>query len=58
MHKTNIPGVTISEVKRTHAWWRYFWPLQSRRALLSCLFLLAVGSSAYIGACTPCCRHA
>lgn len=45
MHKTTIPGVTISEVKRTHAWWRYLWPFQSRRELLSTTGLLAVGLS-------------
>lgn len=42
MHKTILPGVTISEVKRTHAWWLYLWPFQSRRALLRCLVILAV----------------
>jgi hypothetical protein len=42
MNKTTIAGVTISKVKRTHAWWRYLWPFQSRRALLTTLVLNAV----------------
>lgn len=43
MDKTTLPGVTISQVERTHAWWRYFWPIQSRRALLSTLVVQGVG---------------
>lgn len=42
MNKTTIAGVTISKVKRTHAWWLYLWPFQSRRALLTTLALQAV----------------
>lgn len=42
MHKTTITGVTISAVERTHAWWRYLWPFQSRRALLQILAVMAV----------------
>jgi hypothetical protein len=45
MNKTTLNGVTISQVQRTHAWWLYFWPFQSTRALLSTLVILAVGLS-------------
>lgn len=48
MNKTTITGVTISQVKRTHAWWRYFQPFQSLRELLSSIALL-VGSQLVIG---------
>jgi hypothetical protein len=41
MNKTTIAGVTISTVKRTHAWWLYLWPFQSKRALLTTLALNA-----------------
>jgi hypothetical protein len=41
MNKTTLPSVTISQVKRTHGWQRYFWPFQSRRALLHILAALA-----------------
>ena len=43
MNKTTLPGVTISHVERTHTLWRYFWPIQSRRALLSTLAVQGVG---------------
>jgi hypothetical protein len=43
MNKTTISGLTISQVERTHAWWRYLWPVQSRRALLTMLGVQAVG---------------
>ena len=43
MNKTTLTGVTISQVKRTHAWWLYLWPFQSRRELLHTFALLAVG---------------
>jgi hypothetical protein len=43
MNKTTVVGMTISTFERTHAWWRYFWPFQSRRALLTILVVLAVG---------------
>jgi hypothetical protein len=43
MNKTTFPGVTISQVKRTHAWWRYFQPFQSMRQLLYMGAVLAVG---------------
>ena len=54
MNKTTIIGVTISVVKRTHAWWRYLWPFQTRRALLQILTVMAVclpivGALAYWG---------
>lgn len=43
MNSTKLTGVTISQVQRTHGWQRYFWPFQSRRALLHILAALAVG---------------
>jgi hypothetical protein len=46
MKKTTISSLTISEVRREHAWWRYFWPLQSRRALAQTLVVLTVLLSA------------
>jgi hypothetical protein len=42
MNKTTLPGVTISQVKRTHGMLMYLWPFQSRRELLSAIALLAV----------------
>lgn len=42
MQKTIVPGMTISELERTHAWWRCFWPFQSRRAQLQTLAVVAV----------------
>lgn len=42
MNKTKFPGVTISQVKRTHGVLMYFWPFQSRRELLHSIALLAV----------------
>jgi hypothetical protein len=42
MNKTTIAGLTISQVERTHAWWRYLWPIQTRRALLTTLTIHAV----------------
>lgn len=55
MNKTTIDGVTISEVKRKHAWWLYLWPFQSRRELLSTFAILGVvlsvmGTFAYLTA--------
>jgi hypothetical protein len=46
MNKTTIAGLTISAVERTHAWWRYVLPFQTRRALLTILAVQAV--------CLPC----
>jgi hypothetical protein len=42
MNKTTLPGVTISQVKRTHGMFMYLWPFQSCRELLSAMGLLAV----------------
>ncbi|PIL44479.1 hypothetical protein CR105_13550 [Massilia eurypsychrophila] len=33
--------MSISELERTHAWWRYLWPFRSRRTQLQTLALLA-----------------
>lgn len=45
MNKTTMPGVTISRVKRTHAWRLYLWPFQSWRALRSFLVWLTFALS-------------
>jgi hypothetical protein len=42
MYKTKLLGVTISNVQRTHDWWRYVQPFQSRQALLQILAVLVV----------------
>ncbi|MDB5976417.1 MAG: hypothetical protein JWR07_3177 [Nevskia sp.] len=45
MQKTTLHGVTISQVQRTHAWWLYLWPFQSRRILWQSIILM--------GTCLP-----
>lgn len=41
---TAPPPFTLSPIQRTHAWWLYIWPFQSRRMLLITAVLLSAGS--------------
>lgn len=38
------PLFELSAIERTHSWWLYLWPFQSRKALVTVLCIVTVGS--------------